>query len=630
MKTVYYWTFLLLIGCTFFSCSDLLDEDPSHIGTSDTYFPTKNGFEGAVNACYAQLRNMHNNKQMWLQGTDQFQRDTWYSPSSTTTFNSFNDYSPAALNAEASVINDFWNKAWIGISRCNIVLGLATEVDVDEQTKGKRMAEVKTLRALYYYYLVEQYGDIPFPLEPYEELQTTAERTSEETVYGQLIRDLEESVPVLPDNPDNFGRITKGAAQFLLAKLYLTRGYKDYGHSDDFLSAAGHADNLIKSGTFELLPQFHMIFMPGNEKNREVIFSVQYSNDLILNGDGNNMHSRFGLYANNYTGAILSNYYNASSLTFFETYHTLDCFGVDTANNPGKSYVSPKQMAGRSAVPPPREYSFKVDKRYNATFQRLWMTEVTRLNFKKTQGVEREQTWNLYAKTDGQNGEVTPIVWAGIEEYLNVNYWFGAGRDTCLYVPAPDETEEWPLERINSVPYSVPTYNYWVNIPEWGEMAKPALKKFREPQPGYNYSRGIRDMFLFRLGEAYLIAAEAYYKAGNVSEAVTRINTIRRRAYGAGENTPCMMDITEADLDIDFILDERTRELAGEEHRWVELKRTGRLIERVLKYNLYAGSDYIVGGPHIKPYHYLRPIPWAWISLLRNEVSQNPGYAREQ
>ena len=89
------------------------------------------------------------------------------------------------------------------------------------------------------------------------------------------------------------------------------------------------------------------------------------------------------------------------------------------------------------------------------------------------------------------------------------------------------------------------------------------------------------------------------------------------------------MDILPEDVSIDFILDERTRELAGEELRWVELKRTGKLVERVKKYNLYAGSDWTpIGKPYIEEYHTLRPIPYAWWSLLSNkeEVAQNPGY----
>jgi hypothetical protein len=89
------------------------------------------------------------------------------------------------------------------------------------------------------------------------------------------------------------------------------------------------------------------------------------------------------------------------------------------------------------------------------------------------------------------------------------------------------------------------------------------------------------------------------------------------------------MDITIADVDIDFILDERTRELAGEELRWNELKRTRKLIERTLRYNWWANSPYIPGGKaYLSEHHYLRPLPYSWWSLLSNkeEVQQNPGY----
>jgi hypothetical protein len=105
---------------------------------------------------------------------------------------------------------------------------------------------------------------------------------------------------------------------------------------------------------------------------------------------------------------------------------------------------------------------------------------------------------------------------------------------------------------------------------------------------------------------------------------------IRRRANGVGINTPLMMDVTASDVNIDFILDERTRELVGEEHRWVELKRTGKLIERVMRYNIWASSEYIPGRPYLREYHLLRPIPYQWLSLLDNEVAKNPGYAKEE
>ena len=215
-----------------------------------------------------------------------------------------------------------------------------------------------------------------------------------------------------------------------------------------------------------------------------------------------------------------------------------------------------------------------------------------------------------------------------------------------MYIPAPDESHLWPAERFMNVPYGVVPYKLWFkdnNSRErklfeeaYGEVpsslwfhidwlqARPFIDKFWEPESFYSDNDGVRDLFLMRLGEVYLIAAEAYYKAGNSALAAERINTIRRRACGSD-----YMDIKATDVDIDFILDERTRELAAEELRWVELKRTGKLKERTLKYNYLANSPFIPGGkPYLEDFHYLRPIPYSWWSLLSNkdEVKQNPGY----
>jgi hypothetical protein len=104
-----------------------------------------------------------------------------------------------------------------------------------------------------------------------------------------------------------------------------------------------------------------------------------------------------------------------------------------------------------------------------------------------------------------------------------------------------------------------------------------------------------------------------------MDEAIKNINMVRRRAALPGKEAE--MEITADELNMDFILDERARELLGEMHRWFDLKRTGTLVERVKKHN----PD---GGPNIQPFHTLRPIPSDQLDRVTNkqEFTQNPGY----
>ena len=638
-------------GLALGGCSDFLEEDPSPLGTAETYFPTTLGFDGALNACYSSLRAVYNNRHLWMYGTDQFSGTNGYpTDRDQGTYTNIDVYSNQSLNSDNNDIKNFWEKSYIGVDRCNRVIQLAETAQLGADVRAVKVAEAKTLRALYYYWLVEQFGAIPFPLEPYPELQTTGSRVPEETIYEQLIQDLESVQGVLPATSPQFGRVTKGAAQFLLSKLYLTRGYRAYAKGGDFENAAKYADMVINSGTYSLLNNYRSIFVPGNEKNNEIIFSIQWTKDKVLadwdwstnaNDYGNNAHSKFGIAYDNFNGGQRSNYYNRCLRTYNETFHTLECFGIDTVTNKGKSYDVPSLLEPLKTYPV--NHSFKIDQRYNATFLRLCMTEVSMLGSKRY-GPDKTNLFQVWAQGVGSGTVNMTYNPANID--INVNHWLGTGRDTSMYIPAPDEWDEWPAERYLSLPYGVVPNKVWFTNPNgdakrlfedaYGTVpaglwfhtdwlsTRPLLFKFWEPESAYNDNWGVRDMFLFRLGEAYLLAAEAYHKAGNNGLAAQRINTLRQRACGSN-----YMDITASDVTIDYILDERTRELAGEELRWNELKRTGKLIERALKYNWWANSSYIPGGkPYLEQFHYYRPLPYSWWSLLSNkdEVQQNPGY----
>ena len=146
------------------------------------------------------------------------------------------------------------------------------------------------------------------------------------------------------------------------------------------------------------------------------------------------------------------------------------------------------------------------------------------------------------------------------------------------------------------------------------------MHKFADPTAVYNQDWCQRDAFVIRLPEMYFIAAEAMLQT-NKQEAVDLMNEfLMKRAIPSKEND---MRITESELTIDFILDERARELCGEQIRWFDLKRTKKLVEYVKLHNMDAKDN-------IQEYHMLRPIPQNQLDAVTNkdEFTQNPGYTK--
>jgi starch-binding outer membrane protein, SusD/RagB family len=129
-----------------------------------------------------------------------------------------------------------------------------------------------------------------------------------------------------------------------------------------------------------------------------------------------------------------------------------------------------------------------------------------------------------------------------------------------------------------------------------------------KPSAGGTYT----DQYIYRLADTYLLRAEAYLGLNMPNEAAADINVVRVRSNAS--------EITGADVDIDFILDERMREFGVEEKRMLTLMRLGKLYDRIIKCNPF----YAVG---IQPHHNLWPIPQAQIERNRGAVlEQNPGY----
>ncbi len=186
-----------------------------------------------------------------------------------------------------------------------------------------------------------------------------------------------------------------------------------------------------------------------------------------------------------------------------------------------------------------------------------------------------------------------------------------ATGDTAIYLPGFEMSVE---ERAKK--------KYQVLVPSrYDERIFLAINKhFDGGRIDRTQFEGGRDFIAFRLADTYLMLAEAQYFSNLKADAAATYNVIRIRAAWPGKEGN--MSVKAEDLTIDFVMDERERELLGEQSRWLDLARWGNLIERVKKFNPQ-------GAPFIKPHHVLRPIPQLQIDRVTGNAAsfpQNPGY----
>jgi hypothetical protein len=158
----------------------------------------------------------------------------------------------------------------------------------------------------------------------------------------------------------------------------------------------------------------------------------------------------------------------------------------------------------------------------------------------------------------------------------------------------------------------------------------PSVRKFDDSTRIDLNDYSDRPYILFRFAELYLIAAEAAIKGGaTTADAADMINELRKRAARKLNQTPAeytaalaAQEVTAGQMDIDFLLDERSREMFAEDCRWWDLSRTKKLVERVNAYN----TEQVGAG--VQTYNMLRPIPQSQIDRVTEgpEFPQNDGY----
>lgn len=187
------------------------------------------------------------------------------------------------------LVSQFWKIAYKGIFRTNIILDKISDADFDDQKKELIIAQAKFIRAYIYFDLVRYFGDVPLVTKVLKLSESIeVKRNPVEEVYQLIETDLKDAAAILPSvytASTDIGRATKGAANALLAKVYLTR--KNYSESKTLLEAViGDTQ-----AAYQLLPSFSNVFSVSNQNNKEIVFAIQYSNGT---GDGNTFMNDFG------------------------------------------------------------------------------------------------------------------------------------------------------------------------------------------------------------------------------------------------------------------------------------------------------------------------------------------------
>lgn len=564
-----------LAGCT-------LEENNPGGTTAEVVFSTENGINALVNSAYVYFGSQFYGREDILMLTEGG-TDLWINIANTGYGRQMTKYD--GLVATTGQIRNTWNRFYEIVNYCNAGLERIGDVSfTNEEEKKARIGELSFLRAYAYWHLVEQYGDIDLRTEETKAVVLTAQRSPELAFYDLMLSDLEVAIANLPVQPipaTDQGRATKKAAYGLKARVALTRVAYESATSekDKYYKMASEAAQYVINNQAALQVSLYdtpeEVFRPANNKNnKEAMFFITHSTINSLNPQPNNpnrLHIWFKAKYSEKAGMVRDLQYGAdrnsqSGMCLMPTRHLLEL------------------------------YDEEVDRRYRDWFREDYYLNVDSYTWKADDLAAFEKPDSL-AGTQLNRGDLA----------LRFTKKKVTSEKRDLPYALVDIDDTYDGERVST--------NARFNV------HFPALMKYDDPDlPEAGSNVGSKDVIVMRLAEMYLIAAEAetLMGGGNKTLAKDLMNVLRERAAVAGKENDML--ITESDLDIDFILEERGRELCGEHIRWFDLKRTGKLYNYVQAYNKDITT--------MQPYHVNRPIPQQFLDVITNplEFGQNNGY----
>lgn len=553
---------------TMTSCSDFLDASNKSNVTAKQSFATKEGLNNLVNNAYQHLQNVYAAPlftSCFSAGTDM------YADARNKMNEALNTYE--TLTPENTDIKNLYTYLYSGIRAANSVSYYAQTAQVDDKTKGQLVGEARVLAAYEYYLLVNNFGGVPIMKDFLTTADTGYPKSSAADVYAYIISELEDVISknVLQASTatKGGGRISQETAKAILAKTYLSAAW-DLNKQEYFSKAATLADEVI-AGRRLTTPFAKLWKADGSgDDNEEFLWDVEY--DLATANNTTSGGTEWSGYYCNYLGGNEDNI-KATTSSYVPTLYALHCFK-------------------------------KGDQRYDATFMKE-LPDINKGNAANT------GYWTWYKNGESLVGKpVTRYYSAWYETDADFEAWKAidpANRANTYRIPMDSQSKEAQNMDGRDMEYYDNQQLVYGSSP---------CKKFDDSKTAKTEKNTCyRDIHIITLPEMYLVAAEAYLKAGDNPKALARLNEVHQRAG---------LSALTGTITIDDILDENACENFGNEARWMDLRRTQTLVTRCTKYNHEMGdkaAQYI--GKKL-----LRPIPQAAIDAndQLTLADQNPGY----
>jgi hypothetical protein len=468
-------------------------------------FQTPVGLDELVTGLYQNLR-FHFNYE-WSYATTNYGVDE-FTVGGDRTMQMWNSYD-ANLNSLTGDVATVFNSMYAAINSANIVIENVPQYYGGGSNASTRIGEGYFMRGFNYFKLVKQYGGVPLKLSQTTSLQTEFVRSSAQEVYAQAIKDLTDAYNLLPPTPAETGRITKWAAAHFLAKAYLFRAselYNDWNSTTrqgDLDSCIKYSEAVINSGRHSLAANYADLWnytTPDgpNERLPEVILAAQFSNNVAATRGryGNQLHLHYPSVYQNLAGMVRDIAGDREFQRLRSTDYAMDVFDRVNDSRFWKSFKTRYLCNNPTAAP-------------------KW----TAANAPSPALVGQARF------TGGQEAILYIVNNAGDTRYTSTSITLRAPHMFVRYFSGQPENMLGGHGN-----YEISRY--------------VALSKFMDGARDNVASQfGTRDGILARLGETYLMAAEAYGRKGNYAQAITYINMVRdRAAYKSGEDRTVYSD----------------------------------------------------------------------------------------